>query len=255
MSNDSTSAESTYDGPDYGLGDDNALAHEYSQRNWEDEPRTHNTSRMGWQGHPKPLTVDALSPEMAAPIKQQLAGLTPEQRATHEPKLVMEAVRAASRDARILTGLGVTATPLAKAQVNLAYRERELERRIGDLDSQINEQSGTRMVFDPATGNPVIDPATGQQKVEHLYTLSGGARDAAAAMRQELARQLSVLKGPEGDRELQAALVETVKLHKEREQMRADLAEVDRRARETVREEDINRRAAARAKHLRTALG
>lgn len=250
---DTGAADSTV--PDHGLGDDNALAHEISQRDWRDEPRTHNTTRMGWRSSSADITVAALSPEMAAPIQQQLAGLSPEQRAQREPELVMQAVKKASEDARILTGLGAGATPLAKTQVNIAYRERELERRIDGWSKRLHEVSGFRAVTDPETGKPVIDPATGQPKMDPIYAMPDGARAAGNAEMQELVRQLSVLRGPEGERELEQALRETVKLEKERREQKEDLAEVDRRAREIAREKSINARAEARARFLQNSHG
>ena len=190
MTND-TPNEIPYAGPDYGMGDDNALAHEVSQRDWRNEPRTHNLQRTGWarpvctvvdagqaeglrpEATPA-LTASALSPETAAPIIRQLAGLTPEQRAKREPELVMQTLRAASDKARIMTGLGSNATPLAKAQINIAYREREFERRIDSWAQKLYEQVGARAVIDPETGKAVIDPATGQPKMDPTPTARFG---------------------------------------------------------------------------------
>lgn len=253
--NSGTPAAAPYTGPDYGLGDDNALAHELQQRDWRNEPRTHNLSRMGLRNAPEAPTLAALSPEMAAPIREQLARMPADQRAAKEPELVLQAVRKASEDARILTGLGAGATPLAKAQVNIAYRERELERRIDGWSQRLNEVKGYQAVIDPDTGKPVIDPATGQPKMDPAYIMTTGAREAGTAEMQELVRQLAVLRGPEGDRELERALAETVKLEKERRQQREDLDEVDRRAAALVREDDLNRRAEAKARNLRSTLG
>jgi hypothetical protein len=250
-----TDAPAPYAGPDYGMGEDNAHAHEIAQRDWRDAPRTHNTERMGWRGTMTPPTVAALSPEMAAPIRQQLAGMGPEQRAQREPELVMAAVRAASEDARILLGVGQFATPMQKAQVNIAYREREFERRIAAWEERLGEKTGARVVTDPATGAAVIDPATGEPKMDPIYRLTGDARTSGHAELMELCRQLAVLQGPESERELEQALRETIKLEKERDQQRADLEEVERVAQNMVREDDINRRAALRAKSLRNTIG
>ncbi len=271
MPTDDATDATPYTGPDYGMGDDNALAHEVSQRDWRNEPRTHNLQRTGWarpvsavvdagqaeglRAEATPaLTVSALSPETAAPIIRQLAGLTPEQRAKREPELVMQTLRAASDKARIMTGLGSDATPLAKAQVNLAYREREFERRIDSWAAKLNEQTGARAVIDPETGKAVIDPATGQPKMDPIYAMSDGQRAAGQAEMNELLRQLSVLRGPEGDRELDEALKATVQLKKELGQQQADLVEVERRAQGIVRDEDLNRRAAVLAKSLRNTV-
>lgn len=257
MSNDNTGdpAATSYTGPDYGLGDDNALAHDIRQRDWRNEPRTHNLSRMALRKAPEAPTLAALSPEMAAPVREQLARMPADQRAAKEPELVLQAVRKASEDARILTGLGAGATPLAKAQVNIAYRERELERRIDGWSQRLNEVKGYQAVIDPDTGKPVIDPATGQPKMDPTYIMTTGAREAGTAEMQRLVQQLAVLRGPEGDRELERALAESVKLEKERRQQREDLEEVDRRAAAMVREDDINRRAEAKARNLRSTLG
>jgi hypothetical protein len=271
MPTDDSTDATPYTGPDYGLGDDNALAHEIAQRDWRSEPRTHNTERTGWnraapadptatsssglrREAPSTVTVSALSPEMAAPIIKQLSGMTPEQRAVREPELVMQAVRAASDEARILTGLGSGATPLAKAKVNIAYREREFERRIDSWAQKLNEKTGSRAVIDPETGKAVIDPATGEPKMDPIYAMSDGQRAAGQAEMNELIRLLAVLRGPEGDRELDEALKATVALEKERRQQRPDLIEVERRAQEIVRNEDLDRRAAVRAKSLRSTV-
>lgn len=240
-----------YNGPDYDLGDDNALAHEIAESDWRDAPRTHIDTNEKFR---RPITVrslDALSPEMAAPYRAQLVGLTPEARAELEPKLAMQALQTASDEARILIGVGSQASPLDKARVNIAYRERELELRIDRLAADINAQTGARAVYDRATGLAVIDPATGLPKMEPIYALSQGLRDVNTTEMMELVRQLSVLRGPGGNKELDEALKESVAVVKERRQQADDLVEIDRRARETIREEELATRAASRAKHLR----
>lgn len=243
MNTDDSTDATPYTGPDHGFGDDNAIADEIMNRDWyDDTPSTHDMSRMGARAFALPTTVEALSPEMAAPILKQFVGLTPAQRAQHEPRLVADALRAAARDARILTGVGADATPLAKAQVNLAYREQELERRIADWNGQLGEVTGARAMTDPTTGQTVMQP---------IYRLSGEGRDVAAKQVVELTRQLAVLKGPEGYRELGDALKASVAQEKERRQQRADLIEVQRRAQHSIREDDLNARAAIHAKHLR----
>ena len=253
MSSDTSgdSAPTPYTGPDYDLGDDNALAHEIAESDWRDAPRTHSDPNEKYR---RPLTVrslDALSPEMAAPYRAQLVGLSPEARAELEPKLALQALQAASNEARILIGVGSQASPLDKARVNLANQERQLERRVDQLAAEINEQTGTRAVYDRETGMAVIDPATGLPKMEPIYALSKGLRDVKAGEMMEFVRQLSVLRGPGGDKELDAALKESVAIAKDRQQQRADLDEIDRRARETIRNEELDARAAVRAKHLR----
>ncbi|PZQ23893.1 MAG: hypothetical protein DI569_02665 [Sphingopyxis macrogoltabida] len=196
-------------------------------------------------------TLDALSPEMAAPYREQLVGLSPEARAELEPKLALQALQAASTEARIMIGVGSQASPLDKARVSIANQERQFERRVDQLAAEINEQTGTRAVYDRVTGLAVIDPATGLPKMEPIYALSKGIRDAKAAEMMGIVRQLSVLRGPGGDKELDAALKESVQLAKSRAQDRADLDEIERRARETIREEQIAARVDAKAKHLR----
>lgn len=253
MSNDNTGnpAETPYDGPDYDLGDDNALAHEIASTDWRDAPRTHKIKNEKFSRAIPIRSLDALPPEAAAPYRARLAGLTPEARAELEPKLALEALQAASEEARIMIGVGSRASPLDKARVSIANQERQFERRIDQLAAEINEQTGTRAVYDRDTGMAVIDPATGLPKMEPVYALSKGIRDARANEMMELVRQLSVLRGPGGEKELNEALKESVALAKDRQQQRADLEEVDRRARETIREEQLAARASLRAKHLR----
>ncbi|MBN8805902.1 MAG: hypothetical protein BGO58_11720 [Sphingopyxis sp. 65-8] len=255
MSNDNTGnladTSEPYTGPDYDLGDDNALAHEIAETDWRDAPRTHSDTNAKFR---RPMTVrslDALSPEMAAPYRAQLVGLTPEARAALEPKLALQALQAASDEARIMIGVGSQALPLDKARVSIANQERLLERRVDQLAAEINEQTGSRAVYDRETGMAVIDPATGLPKMEPIYALSKGLRDVKAGEMMELVRQLSVLRGPGGEKELDEALKESVAVVRERQQQRANLVEVDRLARETIRKEEIDARAAIRAKHLR----
>lgn len=271
MSNDNTGdpAAAPYTGPDHGFGDDNGLAAEIKQRDWRDAPRTHNLTRTAWTGSPiaelhpsglarearKPVSVKALSPEMAAPVERQLAGLTPEQRAQREPELVMQVLRKASEDARILTGVGKNASPLDKARVNLAYREQDLERRIDGWGKRLNEQVGSRAVFDRETGKPVIDPATGQPKMVPIYAMSDGARAAGMAEMTELLRQLRLLQGPEGDRELDEALKETIALEKSTREQVEEHQEAVRRASVINREARINAKAEAFARNTRNVLG
>lgn len=248
MSNDNTGdpAATPYTGPDHGFGDDNAIAAEIISRDWyDDAPSPHDTTRMGTRDIPMPTTVDALSPEMAAPILKQLAGLPPERREQREAELVAAALRDAARDARILTGAGSHATPFVKAQVNIAYRERELERRIADWNSQLDEVVGARLA---------TDPTTGEAKPTPVHRLTGEARDIAKGQVAELTRQLSVLKGPGGDRELKEAMLETIALENELREQREDLVEADRRFKFNVREERINRRAELMAKNHRTSF-
>ena len=254
MSNDTSNPAETpepYNGPDYDLGDDNPLAHEIASSDWRDAPRTHIDTNEKFRRPFAAPTLDALPPNIAAPYRAQLAGLTPEARAEREPKLALEALQAASDEARLMIGVGSQATPLDKARVSIANEERQLTRRIDRLAAEINEQTGSRAVYDRETGMAVIDPATGLPKMEPIYALSKGLRDVKAGEMMEFVRQLSVLRGPGGDKALDAALKESVTLAKARQQQRADLDEIDRRARETIRNEELDARAAVRAKHLR----
>lgn len=258
-----------YSGPDHGFGDDNALAHEIKQRDWRDAPRTHNLARTSWVGNPTAephasglvrevapqMTAEAFAPEVAAAIEKQLVGLTPEQRARREPELVMQALRKASDEARILTGVGAGATPLDKTRVNIAYREQELERRIDGWSQRLYEQRGARVVIDRDTGQPVIDPATGQPKLDPIYAMSDGARAAGKAEMDELLRQLRVLQGPEGDRELDEALRETIALEKANRAQHEEHAEAMRRAAVINREARINEKAEAFARNQRNTIG
>lgn len=253
MSNDNTGdpAATPYNGPDYGLGDDNAIAHEIASTDWRDAPRTHIDTNEKFRRSIPIRSLDALAPEMAEPYRVQLVGLTPEQRADLEPKLARQALQAASDEARIMIGVGGQASPLDKTRVEIANEERLLARRIDQLGAEISEQTGTRAVYDRETGLAVIDPGTGLPKMEPTYALSKGLRDVKSGEMMELVRQLSVLRGPGGEKALDAALKESVALAKDRRQQRADLDEVDRRAREMIRDEELASRAAIKAKHLR----
>lgn len=243
MTDDTPTPAPEYTGEDHGFGEDNAIADQIKSMDWyADNPSAHNTSRMGWSKWELPTSVESLSPEMAAPINKRLAGLTPEQRAEREPALVREALVEASKDARILTGLGDGATPFAKAQVSLAYREQELARRIADWQSQLEEVTGNKAV---------TDPTTGQQTMQPVYRLTGEGRHKATLQVQELTRQLAVLKGPEGDRELEEALRESVEQVKGRRDQRAKLDEIERRTQEQMREDEINAAVAVQVKHRR----
>lgn len=237
-------AGADYTGPDHGFGEDNAIADQILNMDWyADNPSACKLSRPFSRELTLPTTVEALSPEMAAPILKQLAGLTPEQRVPREAQLVGDALRAAGRDARILTGLGDDATPFAKAQVNIAYREQELERRRADWQGQLNEVIDAKLV---------TDPTTGQQTMEPVYRLTGEGRYIATQQVQALTSELAILQGHQADAELKAAMLESIAQAKERAQKVADAAEVERRARETIRNEEIDARAALRAKHLRS---
>ena len=237
------SAGADYTGPDHGFGDDNALADEILQQDWyADNPSAHDTSRMGARRWELPTTVDGLTPDMREPILKQLIGVKPEQRAHLETQLVRKAIEERSKDVRILTGLGDGATPLAKAQVNIAYRARELARRISATQSELDEVTGSKAVTDHSTGQTVMQP---------LYRLTGELRYKATEEVNRLKGELSVLNGPEGDKELEQALRESVDQVKDQRQAAADLVEIDRRARESIREDELNARAELHAKHLR----
>lgn len=244
MSNNSSTPTSEPAGPAHDFGEDNDLAAEIAQQDWYDDSTSpHNTERMGAREWSAPTSVEGLSPEMRAPIIKQLAGLTPEQREQREPQLIREALEANSRHVRVLTGLGANATPYAKAMVNLSARIWAAEDRIADWQGKLDEVTGTRSVTDPATGQAVMQP---------VYRLSPEARHKAQEQVTLLKAELSALKGGAGDRELKEAMTETIAQVKERRQQAADLAEVDRRARESLREEELNARAALHAKHLRS---
>lgn len=244
---DVTDTPTAYDGPDYGFGDDNAIAHEIASFDpLTDTAGPFDLSRMAMSRSGPTPSLDALTPAMQEPILAQLGNLTGDRRAAREAELVHAALLQNSLDLRIMAGPGRDADEFQKTTLDLANRLRLIEQEETKLQAELQVVDGYRTTYHPETGEPTAVP---------IMSLSGGNRVGAQNRLAALAQQRALIQGSEGSRELQAALAEAVSHRKGIMQQLADDAEAKRRAADLVREEKINARAEAHAKSLRNTLG
>lgn len=203
---------------------------------------------------PERFTLAILPPDKQAALASQLAQVPADQRADREHELVAEALRKNSIELRIRAGLGEGASPLQREQFALARDINALEAEELEIQRQLAEVEKWVPVYDEITGEPVIDPRTGQQAVKAVERVQGDRRKALEARSKELLYRVSLLKGVEGDRRIKRALAETIELEKQQQQQLADRAEVERVAEEIAREKRIRQQAETLAKFKGTAL-
>lgn len=197
---------------------------------------------------PERFSLSILPPDKQAPIAAELARLPANARAEREHELVMEALKQNSIELRIKAGPGEGATPFERERFQIAREIHELETEELSIYAQLAEVEKWVPVFSE-TGEPVIDPKTGQQQVQAVQTIHGDRRKAMEARAKELAYRIDLLKGPEGDRREQRALKATVEAEKQRQQQLAEREEVKRLADELAREKRIRQQAEALARH------
>lgn len=203
---------------------------------------------------PERFTVSILPPDKQGPIAAQLAQVPANVRAEREHELVVAALKQNSTALRIKAGPGEGATPLEREQFAVARDINELEAQEFEIQRQLAEVEKYVPVYNEITGEPVIDPRTGQQQVKAVEIIQGDRRKALEARVKELAYRADLLRGVEGDRRIQKALAQTIELEKQQKQQLADNAEIERRAEEIAREKRITQQAEARAKFKANAL-
>lgn len=203
---------------------------------------------------PERFTVSILPPDKQASINAELARLPAAVRADREHELVTEALRQNSINLRIKAGAGEGASELDRVQLEVAREIHELEQKEFNIQLQLAEVDRWVPVFNEITGEPVIDPKTGQQQVQAIEAIQGERRRAMEAEAQSLAYRAGLLRGIEGDRRIQKALQSTLAAEKRTQQQLADRAEIERLAVEIEREQRIRAQAELLAKRKATEL-
>lgn len=203
---------------------------------------------------PERFTLGILPPAKRGPIEAQLASVAMSDRAQREHELVTAALKQNSVELRIKAGPGEGATELDRAQFSVARDIHELETKELAIQAELAEVEKWVPVFNEVTGEPVIDPSTGQQQLVAVERVQGARRKALEAEAQELAYRADLLRGIEGDRRIQKALQATIEAEKQREQQLAEREEIKRLADELAREKRVREQAELLAKHKGTQL-
>ncbi|RDS76406.1 hypothetical protein DL238_01465 [Alteriqipengyuania lutimaris] len=187
----------------------------------------------------KPVSIEALSPEMRREVSDRLAHHRPEDHDRFEAQYVAEAIKAKRGKIRAMTGVGKEALPFHREQAEIAGRYYELQRRRDALQDDLDR------VREYTTET---DPETGAAKPAEIMAITGTRRAAYEDQVIELDRQMRLLVGPDGSYgiEAQKRLEETLRksaaILYDRAQVQQEEAEAKRRAAEAEREERINRR-------------
>lgn len=244
---DTTDTPAEYTGPDYGFGDDNALAHEIASFDpLADTAGPFDLSRMAQSNSSPTPSLDALPPAMQAPIIAELGSLSGERRAEREAELVYEALWQNSLDLRVAAGPGRDADPFQRTFFDLHNRLRLIDQEETRLKAELDVVNGYRTVYHPETGEPSAVP---------IMSLSGGNRVGAQNRLAELAQQRALIQGSEGRRESQEALAEAVAQRKSFLQHIDEREEAKRRSASQDREARINAMAETYSKSKRNTLG
>lgn len=250
MSNDNPGdpAATPYSGPDYGLGDDNALAHEISSFNHlADTNGAAAESKLVLSRTEFKPTLSALAPAMRQPILAQLGGLTGPAREQRESELVIAAMKQRQLEVRVHQGPGVGANAYQVEMFAQAKQLQQLDREYQRIVGELGEFDGFK------TGD--IDPATGEPAAEKIYRYTGDRRRAMEQRLAAITQEVTHIEGGEGDRRLRKALEKAVAdTKKSRDQVNI-LHEAKARAEHNAREDRINQLAAGFAKAHRGNLG
>ncbi|UYV14447.1 hypothetical protein [Porphyrobacter sp. ULC335] len=203
---------------------------------------------------PERFTLSILPPDKQGPIAAQLAQVPAHLRAEREHELVVGALKQNSTALRIKAGPGEGASPLEREQFAVARDIDALETEALDIQRQLAEVQKWVPVYNEITGEPVIDPRTGQQQVKAVEIIQGDRRKALEARVNELAYRADLLRGVEGDRRIQRALAQTIELEKQQRQRLAEREEVKRRAEEISRQKRIDKQAETLSRFKDNAL-
>lgn len=196
----------------------------------------------------KPVSIEALSPEMRREVADRLAQHRPEDHDRFEPHYVAEAIKAKRGQIRSMTGVGKDALPFHKEQAEIAGQFYDLQRRRDDLQDELDKVREYTTETDPETGAP---------KPVEIMAVTGNRRASFEHQVAELDRRMRLLVAPDGSYgiEAQKRLEETLRKSAailfDRAQVQEEEAEAKRRAAEAEREDRINRRADA-LKTMRT---
>lgn len=241
--------------PDYSIDPaDQALADQISNFDiMSDVPSPHTVKGNPRITAPENLSVRMLPPEAQKAIREKLARVPQHMQQKREHELVYAHLTENSRQTRIKSGPGEGANAFQKERFLIAGERDQAQKEILRLAEQLAQVRQWEPVFDE-NGEAVIDPQTGQQKIEAINAVQGDQRAGMERRIAELEHKVTLLDGPEGDLRERKALYAAVQEAKSRQ------AQIDeeREARELgdtlARDERIRRRAEARAKAQRNAL-
>lgn len=203
----------------------------------------------GW-AHGLTFKLTALPPEMQAEVRQRLASVPADMREAKEAEFTAEAIRKQRGAIRIQTGVGSSASPYHREMVAVAREYSDGYDELQRLQRELDDVSGH---------STKVDPATGKAEAVPIYRVQGPRRAAIEAEQFQILRRLSMLQnadgtpGPEGARRMKQALHESVQLLKQRQEAKAEMAEVERRSREQLREDRIAAQVASRVRMAKNA--
>jgi len=241
----SVSGASNYTPPSYAIApEDQALADEIATFTMEDVPSDHSiTGAVVLRGR---ITAKAFAPETRDRIMAEVAQVPADRAAAVEDRLVLEELRKRRMDNLVKNGPN-TPDLFQQERFALVGELERLDAEFNRLSSELAEVARMDTEYDPA-GRPIIDPSTGAPKRKTTYRYEGDARRAKETRSAEIIAHIAALEGGEGKRRLDKALYEEVERRKEIQQQLADHAEIERRAREKVREDRIEKAATQRAR-------
>lgn len=182
-----------------------------------------------------PTKVTALAPQDRQAILDELLTYPPSMREDKEAELVGRKVEELALTARLRSGPGANATPFQKAAWSIHREVDDLEIQRDAIIAKLAEVSH-------------IDPVTEERTFR--YAVGSARRDGLDAELQRLGHAIDLLKGTEGQQRLEKAKVETGNQIRAQLQEQAIAAEAEKRAANLVREAEINRRAASKARFL-----
>lgn len=196
---------------------------------------------------PDHVPVTTLPPHLSAPIVAAMNAAHPANREAIERRMVAEALGKNSLDQRVNGGLGADANAYQVECFAIERDTRSLEKDYLDLSTQLAQVDHWRPEFDSA-GNPVIDPATGQQKVKAFEAVQGETRRVMEGRLKEIELRMKALETMEGPLRRAKALQQAVATAKAKREQLEDHAEANRLADEMVRKNRVQKMADARAK-------
>lgn len=202
---------------------------------------------------PSPWTVKGNPPIISEPT---LAALSPEDRQTviqrasgsNHPDALNDALqgflRERSAEFRLMAGAGEGATHTEREALSQLNQLRLLGAERDRIQAELTEVREHRTETDER-GNPVAVP---------VHALQGSARAAREARLHEINHQAALIAGVEGEAALKQAARSDAIRTRELKAALFEREEIERRAREMVREDRINAAARTKAKFLKGSV-
>lgn len=196
------------------------------------------------------IPASALPPEHRDPIVAAMANAPEDRREAIEDRMVAEALNKVRIGIRMDAGLGKDANAYERERFAIARDFERLDKEELALMNELAAVDHGRPEFDDR-GNPVIDPATGQQRVQWIEKVQGELRRGKVARLQEIINAKKALETVEGPRRKAKALKEAVEERKRLLARTEIQAAAEKRAEEILREEEVEELARAFAKRKR----